>query len=44
MLDTLKQLLAQQYEASLSALNLSLRLRIDANIDVPWVSHAWTDA
>jgi hypothetical protein len=23
---------------------LSLRLRLDANVDIPWVSHAWKDA
>ena len=99
MLNTLSQLLAHQYEASLSTLNLcvahcperrrhkareavaresadalarpsgfhwrecsraelhvynirhiqhhaaqlSLRLRLDANIDIPWVSHAWKE-
>jgi len=26
------------------AAQLSLRLRLDANVDVPWVSHAWKDA
>ena len=26
------------------AAQLTLRLRGDANIDVPWVSHAWKDA
>jgi len=26
------------------AAQLSLRLRQDANVDVPWVSHAWKDA
>jgi hypothetical protein len=26
------------------AAQLALRLRLDANIDVPWVSHAWKEA
>lgn len=26
------------------AAQLSLRLRLDANVDVPWVGHAWKDA
>jgi hypothetical protein len=26
------------------AAQLSLRLRLDANVDIPWVSHAWKDA
>jgi hypothetical protein len=26
------------------AAQLILRLRLDANVDVPWVGHAWTDA
>jgi hypothetical protein len=26
------------------AAQLSLRLRLDSNIDIPWVSHAWKDA
>ena len=26
------------------AAQLSLRLRLDANVDIPWVSHAWKEA